>query len=303
MAAHIQGSASADRDPYRDTAGRGGRGRSHRREPLEQSHITAETLRTQLRDRQPGSPWPPGQRPGPGWISARRRPRRRTRRTAPSRCRPTRSARRAWPARTSWATAARCPTRTCRRSSRRTSSTRVPAASGSTTRSSSPRAPSPPRPRSGPCCAAGSVVAIMFGFNGDNLLLTGTGRSLRQGEVRQRGLGSRCSPRWPTATARPSTGPPTVTSPGGCSDPGAGHRQRRAGLPDRARLRRRGPGPERQRGHHLPADRQRPDRAGLRGQRGRPGRRRPRSTTAATMRWSTSSWTRPWAARRMSSTT
>jgi hypothetical protein len=32
-----------------------------------------------------------------------------------------------------------------------------------------------------PVLARGAVVAIMFGFNGDNLLLTGTGRSLRQG--------------------------------------------------------------------------------------------------------------------------
>ena len=32
-----------------------------------------------------------------------------------------------------------------------------------------------------PVLARGDVVAIMFGFNGDNLLLTGTGRSLEQG--------------------------------------------------------------------------------------------------------------------------
>ena len=32
-----------------------------------------------------------------------------------------------------------------------------------------------------PVLARGAVVAIMFGFNGDNLLLTGTGRSLQQG--------------------------------------------------------------------------------------------------------------------------
>jgi hypothetical protein len=32
-----------------------------------------------------------------------------------------------------------------------------------------------------PVLAPGDVVAIMFGFNGDNLLLTGTGRSLQQG--------------------------------------------------------------------------------------------------------------------------
>jgi hypothetical protein len=32
-----------------------------------------------------------------------------------------------------------------------------------------------------PVLARGAVVAIMFGFNGDNLLLTGTGNSLRQG--------------------------------------------------------------------------------------------------------------------------
>jgi hypothetical protein len=32
-----------------------------------------------------------------------------------------------------------------------------------------------------PVLARGAVVAIMFGFNGDNLLLTGTGHSLRQG--------------------------------------------------------------------------------------------------------------------------
>ena len=37
-------------------------------------------------------------------------------------------------------------------------------------------APVPPRVR------RGDVVGIMFGFNGDNLLLTGTGNSLRQGE-------------------------------------------------------------------------------------------------------------------------
>jgi hypothetical protein len=33
-----------------------------------------------------------------------------------------------------------------------------------------------------PVLARGAVVAIMFGFNGDNLLLTGTGHSLRQGK-------------------------------------------------------------------------------------------------------------------------
>ena len=124
-----------------------------------------------------------------------------------------------------------------------------------------------------PVLARGAVVAIMFGFNGDNLLLTGTGHSLRQGRC-VNGAGQSLftqvaycnSPAFYRAANRD-------IARGAAQDPGPGHRQRRAGLPDRARLRRGGPGPERQRGHDLPDERAGTDRAGLRGQRGRPGRR------------------------------
>ena len=88
--------------------------------------------------------------------------------------------------------------------------------------------PVPPRiPR-------GGVVGIMFGFNGTNLLLTGTGNSLQQGNC-VNGLGESLfsqvaycnSPAFYRAANR-------AIAARRAEDPRAGHRQRRPALPDRA---------------------------------------------------------------------
>ena len=163
--------------------------------------------------------------------------------------------------------------RTCRRSSRRTSSTGGPAAIKVynplvITQGTAPAArPVPPRlPR-------GDVVGIMFGFNGNNLMLTGTGNSLQQGNC-VNGLGQSLftqvaycnSPAFYQAANRDiARGLLKIPALGTGSDGQA--------CPTVRELRRGGPGPERQRGDHLPADPRTGQTAqDSRGQRGRPGR-------------------------------
>ncbi len=110
------------------------------------------------------------------------RPRRPTRRTAPSRCRPTRSARGAWPPRTSWATAARCPTPDLQAFVEadiiNPRNGRIKVYNPLVITEGTQPAAAPVRPGAG---RGATWSAIMFGFNGDNLLLTGTGHSLQQG--------------------------------------------------------------------------------------------------------------------------
>ena len=153
-----------------------------------------------------------------------------------------------------------------------------------------------------PVLARDAVVAIMFGFNGDNLLLTGTGNSLQQGSCVN------------------GAGQSLFTQVAYCNSPAfyrAANRDIARGLLKVPGL---GTGNDGQacptvRGFDV-VDQDQSDNVvttyliNAQGQTaqdsaanvaGLPGSWR--STTAATMPWSTSSWTRPWAAPRMSSTT
>ena len=88
----------------------------------------------------------------------------------------------AWPARTSWATGARCPTPDLQAFVEadiiNPRNGRIKVYNPLVITEGTQPAAAPARP----VLARGDVVAIMFGFNGDNLLLTGTGRSLQQGK-------------------------------------------------------------------------------------------------------------------------
>ena len=147
-----------------------------------------------------------------------------------------------------------------------------------------------------PTIARGSQVIIDVGFNGTNLVLQGQGA--RQGRcvdaLGQSVIGqvSACNAVnfYNLANFEIARGTLTV--------PPAGTSARRPAVPDHAQLRRGRPGPERQRDHLVPDQRQRPDRAEHRGQRGRERHRPPPWSTAATTSCSPPSSTRPTGARR-----